>query len=137
MSIIESKLKEESLFHKELFKFNGSESQLKHIKELFTNLIQNSKSGSQYFIDFLKFYATCRPHQRNVSKELVECVYSNFPEQINGIQNEIKEENILTFIIFPDEFLINEDKEQNEMFLLLQKDDVDRFISFLSKNPKT
>ena len=32
-------------------------------------------------------------------------------------------------------FPINESKEQKEIFLLLQKDDIDGFISFLSKNP--
>ena len=37
--------------------------------------------------------------------------------------------------IFPEEFPKNENKEQQEMFLLLQNDDIDGFISFLSKNP--
>ena len=36
--------------------------------------------------------------------------------------------------MFPEEFPMNESK-QNEMFLLLEKDDIDGFISFLSKNP--
>ena len=41
----ETKLKEENEFIKELFNFNGDEAQFKHIKELFTNYIRNSKNG--------------------------------------------------------------------------------------------
>ena len=46
-----------------------------------------------------------------------------------------KKRLILEFIIFPEEFSINESKEQKEMFLLLENDDVDGLISFLSVNP--
>ena len=130
----EMKLKEENENNKELFNFSGF--QLKHMKELFTNYIRNSKNGLNYFISFLDFYSKCRPHQHTVSKELVECIYSCFSEEIEEIKQNIKEDTeVLTFIMFPEEFPINKNKEQNEMFLLLQKDDIDGFISFLSKNP--
>ena len=67
--------------------FNGGETQLQHIKEHFTNSIKNSKNGLNYFIKFLDFYAKSRPLHQNVSKELVECSYSCFPEQINDTPN--------------------------------------------------
>ena len=38
--------------------------------------------------------------------------------------------------MFPEDFPIDESKEQQkEMFLLLQKDDIDGFVSFLSNTP--
>ena len=40
-------------------------------------------------------------------------------------------------IIFPEEPPIKENKEQNEMLLLLEKDDIYGFISFLSSNHVT
>ena len=135
MCEIDFKLKAENENNKELFNFNGAETQIKRIKEIFTNSIQNSKNNCAInFIHFLNFYSLCRPHQQRVSKELVECVYSCFPEQIKVIQKSINT-CILKFIMFPEEFPINESKEQQEMFLLLEKDDIDEFISFLSKNP--
>ena len=68
MSDLESKMKEANECHKELFNFNGDETQLEHIKELFTNDIRNSKNRPKYFIDLLDFYSKRRPHQHNVSK---------------------------------------------------------------------
>ena len=47
-----------------------------------------------------------------------------------------KDTDILKFIIFPEEFPIIENKEQKEMFFILEKDDIDGFLSFLSNNPK-
>ena len=91
MSIIGSQHKEEILFLKELFSFNGSESQLKNIKELFLNLIQKSKPGPKYFIDLFDYYTKCKPQQQQISKELFEYVYSCFPDQINEIQQCIQE----------------------------------------------
>ena len=141
MSDIESKLKEENEFIKELFNSNGDEAQLQHLKEVIQNFIKQSKQTnfSNYLIGLLNFYSACRPHQQHFTKELVECIYSCFPEQINEIQQFIKsynsEYNFLKFIIFPEEFPMNESKEQKEMFLLLQKDDIDGFLSFLSNNP--
>ena len=132
---------EEKIFLKELFSFDGDKAQVQYLNELFTNLIKKSNKDSiypqcSYFIDFLDFYSFCRPTQNYVSKELIACVCSYFPEIIIEIQQGIKEnEDIIKFIIFPEEFPIGENKEQNEMFLLLQKDDIDGFISFLSKNP--
>ena len=136
MSEIESKLNEENENIKELFSFNGGKSQLKHIKEHFIDFIKNSNNGSNYFIELLYHYSKCRPHQQHVSKELVECFYSCFPEQINEIQQKIKHAFLLKFIIFPEEFPIDENKEEKEMFLLLQKDDFVGFISYLSNNPQ-
>ena len=133
MSDIESKMKEENEFNKELFNFNGYEPQ--HLKELFTRSLKNSINDPNSFIQLLDNYSKCRPDQHNISKELVECVFSYFPEQIYEIQQEIKQTKILKFIIFPEEFPRKGSKEQNEIFLLLQKDDIDGFISFLSKNP--
>ena len=136
MSKSESKLKEENEITKGLFNFNGDETQLKPLREILNNFIKISKNDSIYFIVLLEHYSKCRPNQQHVSRELVEYVYFCFPEQINDIQQYIKDNTyILKFIIFPDEFRIKENKEQNEMFLLLQKDDIDGFISFLSKNP--
>ena len=137
MSEFESKLKEENENYKKLFNFKGSETQMKYFKKTLTNFIKNSKNnGPNYIILLLNFYSKCRPCHHRVSKELVECVLSCFPEQFDEIQQYIKENtDILKFIIFPEEFPIKETKEQKEMFLLLQKDDVDGFISFLSKNP--
>ena len=136
MCEIELKLNEENENIKELFNFKGEETDFKQLEELFTNYInKNSTNGSNYFIRFLEHYSKCRPHQHAISKELIEYVYSCLPEQINEIQKYIKNAKILKFIIFPEEFPVNENKEQKEMFLLLQKDDIDGFISFLSKNP--
>ena len=137
LSEIESNLREENECIKELFNFNGSQSQLQHVKELFSNFIKNSKNDSKCFIELLKHYSQYRPHQHDVSKELVECVYSSFPKQIKEIQKNIKTQTlfILRFIIFPEKFPINGNKEENEMLLLLQRDDLEGFISFLSKNP--
>ena len=94
MSNFESKLKEASekeLKHfKELFNFDGSEAQLQHLKELFTNFMRNSMFHPSYFINFLNFYSKCRPNQHHICRELVKCVYSCFPEQINEIQEKIK-----------------------------------------------
>ena len=114
--------------------FNGDKAQLKHLKEFFRTFIIHSKQGPNYFIGLLE-YSKCRPHQQDISKELVECLYFCFPEQINEIQKNTKNTEILRFIIFPEEFPMKENKEQNEMFLLLEKDDIDGFISFLSNNP--
>ena len=131
MSEIESKLKEENEIIKEFFDFNGDQKQLSHIKDY----IKNSKNGPIYFIRLFDYYSKIRSHQTDVSKELVEYAYSCFPEQIHEIQQEIKTNTLfLKFIMFPEEFPINESKEQKEMFLLLQNDDIDGFISFLSKN---
>ena len=136
MCDLESKVKEENENIKELLSSNGNNAQFKYIKEVFSNFIKSSKNDSFYFINLLNFYSKCRPHQHNISKKLIECAHSCFLEQFNEIQNYIKEKiGILKFIIFPEEFPINESKEQQEMFLLLQKDDIDGFISFLSKNP--
>ena len=137
MNDIEKTLKEENENNKELFNLNGNEAQLKHIKEVFLKSVQRgSNYYYYYFIQLLEHYSQCRPRQHYISKELVECIYSCFPEQINEIQEYIKEDtDILKFIIFPEEFTINENKKHMEMFSLLQKDDIDGFISFLSKNP--
>ena len=87
MNDIEWELKEVNEYIKELFNFNGGETQLKHFKETFTNYINDSNNGPNYFIKLLDFYSQCRPHQckpqHNVSKELIECVSSSFPEQNN------------------------------------------------------
>ena len=132
----ESQLKEENENIKELFSSNGNKTQFKHLKEVFTNFIKNSKNDSKYFIKLLDLYSKSRSRHHCVSIELVECIYSSFPKQINEIKHYFKSfNNLLKFIIFPEEFPINENKEQQEMFSLLQKDDIDGFISFLSKNP--
>ena len=135
MSEVEVKLKEQNEIYKELYNYNGGEDQLKHLKEVFTNFIKNSNNESYVFISLLDFYSKCRPWQHRVSKELVECIYSCFPEQIDDVQNCIEESNFLNCIIFPEEFPMEENKEQYEMLLLLQKDDIDGFISFLSNHP--
>ena len=82
MSEIESSLNEENLFLKELFNFNRDKAQLAHLKDF----IRNSKNDSTYFIDLLEIYSECRPNQQSVSRELVDCIYSCFPDQINEIQ---------------------------------------------------
>ena len=130
----ESKLQKENKFITELININGDEKQLQHFKEVFTDFIINSQNVPKYFVDLLDHYSFCRPHQRHVSKELMGCVYSCFPEKINEIQKDIKKTNLIKFIMFPEEFPMNENKEQEKIFLLLEKDDVDGFISFLSKN---
>ena len=139
MSDIQSKLKEENEFIKELMNFYDNEIPLKRFEEGFTNFIKNSKNDLKFFIDLLDFYSTYRPHQHGISKELVECVCSCFPEQTTEIQQYIKSSNsgitILKFIMFPEEFPMNKGEQQDELFLLLQKDDIVGFISFLSQNP--
>ena len=135
MNDIESQLKEENENIKALFNYKGGESQLKHLKELFASSIQNSKNCSKYFINLLDHYSKCRPNHQHLSKELVECVYSCFPEQINEIKQNIKKTKFLKYIIFPEEFPIEGSEEQKEMILLLQRDDLVGFLSFLSKNP--
>ena len=122
---------------KKIFDFNGDEANHKDLKEIFASFIKSSKNDSKFFIKLLDYYSKCRPHHQNFSKELVECVYFCFPEQITEIKQYIKEyPDILKFIMFPEEFPTNEiEEQQNEMFLLLQKDDIDGFISFISNNP--
>ena len=139
MSETELNLKEMNGNYKELFNFSGDEAQLNHLKETFIHLINNSNKDSNYLINFLNFYFKCRPNHYSISRVLIECVYSCFPQQTAEIQQYIKNLtsgfNFLKFIIFPEEFPIDERKEQEEIFLLLEKDDIDGFISFLSKNP--
>ena len=95
MSDIESKLNQENEFLKELFNSDSNKSKLNHLKELFTDFVKNSENGPNYFVHFLDHYSKYRPHQHDVSKELVECIYSCFPEQINEIQQKIKSTAIL------------------------------------------
>ena len=139
MSEIELKFKEENKFINELFGLHEDGSCLKNLNENFVHILNNSKSDPKYFIGLLNYFSKCRPTQQHITKELIECVYSCFPLQINEIQKYIKEDTFFTqlpkFIIFPEEFPTKGNKEQNEMFLLLQRDDFDGFISFLSKNP--
>ena len=113
----ESRLKEETEKIKEIFNFNGDETQLQHIKEVFIYIIQN---------DFKS-----RPKYQNISRELVNCLCSCFPKKIKYIHDSISWKPILKFIIFPEQYPINE----GEMRLLLKNDDIDGFISFLSNNP--
>ena len=42
---------------------------------------------------------------------------------------------VVQFIIFPEECPIKENELRKEVFLLIEKDDIDGFVSFLSKNP--
>ena len=93
MCEFESIIKEDDEIIKQLFNFSGCEVELKHLKELFTNNISNSKNGSNYFIDLLELYSKSRPHQQCVPKELIECVYSCFPEQKNEIQQKFKKKH--------------------------------------------
>ena len=113
MSEIELKLKKESENIKKLF--NGDEMQLKRIKEIMTN--SKTEFNFSKFVEFHGLYSKCRPHQHNVSKELIEYACSCFPEQKNEFQQYIREnENllifpwILKFIMFPEEFPKNENK---------------------------
>ena len=135
MSDAASHLKEENERIKELFNFNGDEAQLKHLNEDFANLLNDSEIGAYYYFSLLDYYSNHRENKQ-VSKELVDCSCSCFPEVVDDIQEYIKKStNILKIIIFPEEFPMKGTKEQNEMFLLLKKDDIDGFISFLSNNP--
>ena len=90
MSEFESKLKETNENNKGFFNFNGDETQLKHIKEVFLNDMNNSKNDPKHFIDLLNFYSKCRLNHQHVSIEIIECACSCFPEQINEIQQLIK-----------------------------------------------
>ena len=120
---------------KELFNFNGDETQLQHLKQIFTNYLRaNLKNGPKYFINLLKYYSEWRPRQQHVSKELVQCVFDSFPPEIHDeIQQYCKRYTlILGIIIFPEDFPKGGNEEQDEMFLLLENDDVDGLISFLS-----
>ena len=136
MSEIDSKLKEENETIKTLFNLNGDEMPLAQLKEVFINFVKRSKNDLQYFIEFLNIYSSCRPQQQMVSKEFMEYLYFCFPEQINEIQGYFKDRtSYLKFIIFPEEIRIHANKKQIQLFTLLQKDDIDGFILFLSKNP--
>ena len=96
MSDVDTKIKEGNEHIKELFLFNGDNTQLKHIKELFLNYIRKSDNGPRFFILFLEHYSLSRPNQHHVSKELIECIYSYFQEQINEIQQYIKSDSMHT-----------------------------------------
>ena len=85
MNCVESKLKEVNEATKELFNFNGTNTQLQHLKDLFTNELRNGEINPNYFIDFISHYSICRPNQFRISRELIECVYSCFPEKVNKI----------------------------------------------------
>ena len=172
MSDIETRLQEENEKIKELFNFDGDESQLKQIK----TSLKNSQNGPYYFVKLIDIYCKRRPKHNKVSRDLIESIYSSFPERTHEIQHHINElitllkrysiciplqEHIseeviecvktsfseeikeieqyikdntvfLKFIMFPDEFPINTNKEQNELFPLLQHDCINEFISFHS-----
>ena len=67
MNNLDSKLNEENENVKELLNFSNDETQLKHIKEV----IQNSENGPYYFLHLLELYTLLRPHQHQVSIELM------------------------------------------------------------------
>ena len=54
-TIDNSKFKEENEVIKELFNFNGDETQFKRLQEDFSNFIKNSQNDLRYFIDLLDF----------------------------------------------------------------------------------
>ena len=81
MSDIEAKLKAKNENIKELFSFNGSEPQKMHIKKNFTNYIRKTQNCPKNFIHLIEHFYKSRPHQHNISRELIECAYSSFPEQ--------------------------------------------------------
>ena len=60
MSEIESKLIGENEKTKELFNFHGDETQHKHIKECFADVLRNSKNSPNYFIILLENYSCCQ-----------------------------------------------------------------------------
>ena len=134
MSDFESKLKEENETIKKIFNFNGDETQLQNLTEVLINYFKNSKNDLNFFITFVDFYSKCRPNQQFVSKELIEFVHCYFHGQFNEIQESIRTK-FIKFIIFPEELLFVENQPLQEMFLLLEKDDIDEFISFLSTGP--
>ena len=67
-------MKEENEFMKELFNLSVGKAQLTHLKEM----IKRSKNGPNYFLRLLDHYSQYSPHQSNLSKELIECIYSCF-----------------------------------------------------------
>ena len=67
MSESESTLKEVNSNQKELFNFNGDDAQLKHLKEVNTHFIKNTKNGPNYFINFVEFYSLCRPNHVHIT----------------------------------------------------------------------
>ena len=54
---IECQFKEENENIKKLFYFNGDETQIKHLKEVFSNFNKNSKNGANYFARQLYFFS--------------------------------------------------------------------------------
>ena len=100
MSEIESKLKERNDLIIELFNFKGDDSKHKHIKELFINFIKNSENCPIFFIDLLNFYSECQPLRQQICKEPNECVYSHFPQQLDKIQEYIKNTDRLKLSFF-------------------------------------
>ena len=129
-------LKEENEIVKEIFNSIGDETQLKHLIEIFTKYIQkDSRNGPNYFIQFLEHYSLCRPHQHHVSKQLMNCVNAYFPPKNEAPPNYLNPQSTLINIIMSTEdFTANQDKQQNEVFILLREDDIDGFISFLANN---
>ena len=132
-----SDIERENEFIKTLFNFTKiQEKSSADLNNQFLSFLQNSQNGPNYFIKLIDHYSLCRPQYHDLSKLFVKSIFSCFPETIEENKTFLKSQTyLLRFIIFPEEFPVKVSKEQQEMFLLLQKDDVDGFISFLSKNP--
>ena len=132
-----SNIERENEFIKTLFNFTKiQEKSSSDLNNQFLSFLQNSQNGPNYFIKLIDHYSFCRPQYHDLSQLFVKSIFSCFPETIEENKTFLKSQTyLLKFIIFPEEFPINENKELKEMFLLLQKDDIDGFISFLSNNP--
>ena len=106
------------------------------IYSCFTERSNKIQQNINDLVDLLNSYSFSISPQQFMPKELMDCVSSSFTEKTKEIKQYIKKStDILKFIIFPEEFPLKEDKQQKEMFLLLEKDDINEFITFHTKNP--
>ena len=114
----------------------------------FMSLIQNSKNGPNFFIKLIDCYSFCRPHNPNFSKLFMKCLFLCFPQTLEESKKFIRQTKILKYLVFQEEFqqnkeLINKysqggrfNKQQNDLFSIILKDDEKSFDTFL-KNTET
>ena len=99
------------------------------------SFIQNSKNGPNYLIKLVDHFSLCRPHNPDLSKLFVKCIFFCFPETNEENKTFIKDRTeALKYFIFPEEFQQKPtngssqknqefEKKMKDLFSLLQEDD--------------
>ena len=117
MSYDFSFLNNENDFIKDLFNSSGSDTEIERLKTVFQTFLKNSPNGPFYFVNLLKHFIHIRPKQVELAHQLLEYVFSVFPEIV-----EITPHNLDKYSKEPDDF--------KEMMSIILKEDVDALVSF-------